>query len=277
VTAGHDWLEHQYWADVVAVRPDDTIAERNRRSAEVRQGANARLDLDYGNEARQQLDLFVPDGQGPWPLLVFIHGGYWMLGSKDDWAFLAPGWTASGVAVATLGYRLAPVVSLTDIVSDVSLALIGLERSADKYSLDMSRVTVSGISAGAHLAAMQATASNGFRPNSAVLLSGVFDPRPLASTTPGDAVGDSLTSSLENLSPLGRPPPRCPCMVGWGAEETAVFKDQSRLLAHYWSVWGRAPDIVEIEQANHYTVSDSLLADSGSRVAGFILEHLRPE
>lgn len=276
MTADRDWLERQYWADVVAVRPDDTIAERNRRSAEVRQGATAKLDLDYGTEARQQLDLFVPEGQGPWPLLVFIHGGYWMLGWKDDWAFLASGWTQAGVAVATLGYRLAPAVSLTDIVSDVAQGLSYLERSAGEHALDMSRVAVSGISAGAHLAAMQATASTGFRPGSAVLLSGVFDPRPLASTTPGNAVSDSLAASLEALSPLGRPPPACPCIVGWGAKETRVFKDQSRLLAGYWSVWGRPPELVEVERANHFTISDCLLAGSGSRVATFILEHLRP-
>ena len=274
MTGGLEWREHQYWSDLIAVRPDELIARRVAISSAVRDQRGAHLDLRYGAEQRQTLDLFLPDGTGPWPMLVFIHGGYWMRGSKDEWAFLAPSWTDRGVAVATLGYRLAPAVGLADIVADIREAMDFLEREFGGSTLDTSRIVLSGISAGAHLAAMQATASA--RPIGLVLLSGVFDPRPLESTTPGAALVGSLTASLGNISPLGHPPPDCPAIIGWGGEETEVFKNQSRGLARYWANWGVQAELAEIGGATHFTISDCLPADSGSPVADFILRCLLP-
>ncbi len=94
MTASLDWLERQYWADVVAVRPDRKIDKQIADSRVVRESEAhaATIDRRYGHDKRQRLDLFSPEGEGPWPLLVFIHGGYWQLGSKDAWSFLAPGW-----------------------------------------------------------------------------------------------------------------------------------------------------------------------------------------
>ncbi len=276
MTGGQEWRECQYWSDVIAVRPDENIARRVAISSRVRDQQSSHLDQQYGSEPRQALDLFLPNGAGPWPLLVFVHGGYWMLGSKDEWAFLAPAWTDRGIAVATLGYRLAPAVRLVDIIADIRAAMTFLEREFAGRELDMSRSVLSGISAGAHLAAMQATVSAETRSAGSVLLSGVFDPRPLECTTPGNALVDSLSESLEQISPLGRAPPHCPVIIGWGAEETEVFKNQSKALARYWANWGLQAELAEIGGANHFTISDCLLADSGSPVAGFILRCLSP-
>ncbi len=104
MTVSLDWLERQYWGDVVAVRPDRKIDKQIADSRTVRELEShaATIDLCYGHDERQRLDLFSPEGDGPWPLLVFIHGGYWQLGSKDAWSLLAPGWIQKGVAVANL-------------------------------------------------------------------------------------------------------------------------------------------------------------------------------
>lgn len=274
MTGGREWRERQYWSDVIAVRPDEVIARRVAASARARERTDARLDLEYGLLQRQALDLFLPAGNGRSPLLVFIHGGYWMRGLKDEWAFLAPGWTDRGIAVATLGYRLAPAAKLTDIISDIRSALAYLEREFDGRELDTSNVILSGISAGAHLAAMEATATHGIKPVGVALLSGVFDPRPLELTTPGAALCDSLVADLEDISPLGRPPPDCPAIIAWGADETDVFKNQSKMLARYWGNWGVQTELAEIGGANHFTISDCLQADRDSSVVDFILRRL---
>jgi len=279
VTASLDWLERQYWADVVAVRPDRKIDKQIADSRRFRDSHAATIDLCYGHHERQRLDLFSPEGEGPWPLLVFIHGGYWQLGSKDAWSFLAPGWLQKGIALANLGYRLLPDVTLEDVVADVRAGLDYLAENAEALKLDVSRVLVSGVSAGAHLAAMAVTeehpATSQLSPGAAVLLSGVYDVRPLAGTTPGAALNNLKSIELSRISPLGRPPPAdCCCLIAWGADETAVFHTQSRLLAAHWANWGVTATAMSLPNTNHYTVVDHLLAGSPGPVGEFVDEHL---
>lgn len=277
MNARSDWLERQYWQDVVAVRPTTEIEQRISASCEIRETANAVLDLSYGAGDRQKLDLFLPESKGPWPLLVFIHGGYWRRGSKDEWAFLAPQWTARGVAFAAVGYRLLPSVKLVDIVADIRSAIEVLAENAAAHNLDIDRIVLSGISAGAHLAAMYITAPAAVRIKAAALLSGVYDPRPVEPTTPGADLAASLSANLEDISPIGRKTPHCPCIIAWGADETQVFGNQSRALAAHWANWGIETDMVAIPNYNHFTICKSLQADGAGPVVEFISQHLLHE
>jgi arylformamidase len=279
VTASLDWLERQYWADVIAVRPDRKIDQQIANSRMVSASHATTVDMPYAPHERQRLDLFCPEGHGPWPLLVFIHGGYWQLGSKDNWSFLAPGWMQKGIAFATLGYRLAPVVTLEEIAEDVRAGLDYLAENALALQLDVSRVVVSGVSAGAHLAAMAVTtedpATNQLSPVAAVLLSGVYDPRPLEGTTPGAALKDLGSINLSRISPLGRAPPsHCHCLIAWGADETAVFHNQSRTLSAHWANWGVTAAAMSLQNTNHYNVVDNLHAGRPGPVGEFVDEHL---
>ncbi len=61
MTASPDWLERQYWADVVAVRPDRKIDKQIADSRRFRDSHAATIDLCYGNDKRQRLDLFSPE------------------------------------------------------------------------------------------------------------------------------------------------------------------------------------------------------------------------
>ena len=269
------WLERQYWVDVIAVRPNERIDQQVAQSKEVRLGFAAALDLAYGPHERQRLDLFCPPGNGPWPLMLFIHGGYWQLGRKEDWAFLAPAWNQQGIAFAVLGYRLLPEVNIREIVSDVRAALRLLGKIADQHSLDLERVLISGISAGAHLSAMAVTDANpapdAAKPNAAVLLSGVYDLNPVRHTTPGQALKASLAINPSEVSPLSRPAPEdCRCLIATGAEETPVFHSQSKLLASHWENWGVRSEVHTIASANHYTMVDILRGDREGIVTTFI-------
>ncbi len=266
-------MEEQYWSDVVALRPVEQLAARQADSRRIRKGYQESLAMPYGTDPRQQVDVLRPDGQGPWPVLAFIHGGYWQLGCKEDWAYLAPGWTARGVAVANIGYRLLPDVTLSDIVADIDAALAWLRDNADALLLNTDRLVLTGISAGAHLAAMAATGTS--PPRALALLSGVHDPRALIGTTPGKLVAASLPASLDEISPLGRPAPcDCTAIIAWGDDETTVFEHQSKLLHHYWAALGVSVPTVAVPGKNHYSIADCLLPEHGCAVSQFLVDHL---
>lgn len=114
-------------------------------------------DLAYvtdGHE-RQKLDLYVPAGDGPFPLLVWIHGGAWQAGSKSNPPAMP--WLNRGVAVASLNYRLSQHALFPAQIEDCKAAIRWLRASAGQYHLDTKRLVVWGSSAGGHLVALLGT------------------------------------------------------------------------------------------------------------------------
>jgi arylformamidase len=123
-----------------------------------------RRDLRYremeGVEAqRHSLDLYLPAGAGPFPLVVMIHGGGWRNGDKrlrGVFATKAEFLNDVGFALACVNYRLSPAVTHPAHVEDVAAALDWLADHAQEHRLDADRFFVMGHSAGAHLAALVA-------------------------------------------------------------------------------------------------------------------------
>ena len=115
------------------------------------------LHIPYGSHERQQLDLYLPRGKAVRGCAVFIHGGRWRSGHKNDYAFVGQSLAAHGVATAVVGYRLFPEVKFPAFVNDIALALHWLEKSAEPYGFDASSgIVMIGHSAGAHLASLVA-------------------------------------------------------------------------------------------------------------------------
>jgi len=77
------------------------VADWAQRSARVRQERAGRLDLSYGNSPRERLDLFIA-AEPKTPTLAFIHGGYWQMNDKEDFAFLAEGLLPLGINAGLL-------------------------------------------------------------------------------------------------------------------------------------------------------------------------------
>ena len=110
----------------------------------------------------QRLDLFLPpSGNGPFPVIVFIHGGGWSAGSRVLDA-LSPQrqLTLRGYAVASIDYRLSGTDRYPAAVRDVKAAIRYLRAYASRYSLDASHIALWGTSAGAHLAALVGLTGN---------------------------------------------------------------------------------------------------------------------
>ena len=124
-----------------------------------RQRAEAPQTIAYGSAPLQQLDLWTPQGAQKAPLVMFVHGGGWKRGSKDNAVSraLPAHLLAQGYAFAAIDYRLVPDASVEQQAADVAAALAALLARADSLGIDRSRVVLMGHSAGAHLAALVGT------------------------------------------------------------------------------------------------------------------------
>lgn len=110
----------------------------------------------YGPAAEQHIDVFLPQGTGPFPVAVFIHGGCW----KSTSASAAAYWpalhalAARGVAVWSVAYRRVdePGGAYPGMFEDVARGTDRLATDAAHYNLDLKRMVYAGHSAGGHLA-----------------------------------------------------------------------------------------------------------------------------
>lgn len=199
------------------------------------QAAHAGLDLAYGPSRFETLDLYRPAGITRAPIFVFIHGGYWQASDKLQHAQFAQGLLDAGYAVAMPNYGLAPDTPLETSLAQSVAALTFLVREADALGLDATRLHVSGHSAGGHLAAMVLCAADAPPIASALLLSGLYDLKPLGHLPLGRLLGLDDEARATRLSPIAQPRPsatRIALAVGEG--ESDAFKAQSAALAATW-------------------------------------------
>jgi acetyl esterase len=126
-------------------------------------GVNVMRDLTYyevdGREMKY--DAYVPPGPGPFPGVVLIYGGGWVLGSEKDWEPYARSLAAEGFATFAVEYRLAPQHPYPAAVNDVRASVAAIRARASDFRLDPARIGALGGSAGGHLSALLATIGEG--------------------------------------------------------------------------------------------------------------------
>ncbi|MCA1978484.1 MAG: alpha/beta hydrolase [Thiobacillus sp.] len=120
--------------------------------------AQTKQTLAYGSDPLQALDLWLAR-EARAPLVVFVHGGGWKRGDKDNATgrHKAPHYTGQGYAFASINYRLVPTVRVEGQAADVAAALKYLIDRAPEFGIDPGRVVLMGHSAGAHLVALVGT------------------------------------------------------------------------------------------------------------------------
>jgi len=149
-------------------RPGETSAQYTQRISRLRrerdrqgQAKDAKIlrDIEYvpdGHE-RQKLDLYLPEERSDkaLPLLIWIHGGAWRAGSKQNCP--ARRFLHKGYAVASINYRLSQHAIFPAQIEDCKAAIRWLRANAGKYGFDPRRFGVWGSSAGGHLVALLGT------------------------------------------------------------------------------------------------------------------------
>jgi len=108
-----------------------------------------------GGHPRQKLDIYLPEKAALTPLIIWVHGGAWLEGSKED--FVPREYLADGYAVASINYRLSQHAIFPAQLQDCKAAVRWLRAHADRYHLDPQRFGAWGESAGGHLVALLGT------------------------------------------------------------------------------------------------------------------------
>ena len=131
------------------------------KNAEPKYEVKVVADLKYyegeGADAKRHLlDLYLPAGARDFPLVMWIFGGAWAMGDKEQGAPFAHALAARGIGVAAIGYRLSPALQHPAHIEDVARAFAWLHRNIALHGGSPKKLFVAGISAGGHLAALLA-------------------------------------------------------------------------------------------------------------------------
>ncbi len=114
-------------------------------------------NIEYGTHERNTLDLYIPAGKKKVGLVLMIHGGAWIGGDKSGYAADMERVFGMGYAAACINYRyISEDVDLTDVTDDIQLAVAKIKSLAEEHGVDISKMVLTGGSAGGHLSMLYA-------------------------------------------------------------------------------------------------------------------------
>jgi arylformamidase len=262
----HDEMEFQYNPRVSVPEFPELAKVRAAQAKRVRESAKSWLNVAYGKSPREKLDIYAADKPGG-PVLVYIHGGYWRSGSKEDNCNFAPTFTKRGASVVLVEYDLCPQVTVTDIVRQTRAGLAWVYQNILRYSGNPERIFVSGHSAGAHLTAMALAhdwSTEGVPQDfikGAMATSGVYDLDMVLRVSVQEQVRMTPESAKINSPLLNPPRVNCPLVVAVGGAEPKGWQQMSEDYFNYCKRQGMKVEYLVVPGANHYTMSEKLLDD----------------
>lgn len=242
--------------------------ERRKASLRVRGALKSWLNVPYGSSPRQVMDIF-PAHQPGAPVFLYIHGGYWRGGSKEDNCHFAELFVKAGACTVVLEHDLCPAVTVTEIVRQARSAAAWVYRQISDCGGDPSRLYLCGSSAGAHLVAMALShdwEKEGLPRHlikGAVAISGVYDLDAVLHVSVNEEIRLNPQSARENSPFLHPPLPHTPIIVAVGGAEPKGWKQMSVDFFNLCKARGVACEYLEIPDAHHFSLS-SHLADPDS-------------
>jgi len=219
-------------------------------------GLEVRHDVAYGHAdgVALLLDVGIPQGQGPFPVAILVHGGGWARGDKGgsdkpgDSADITP-WFAplsqGGVLWFSINYRMAPAHRWPACLEDVQTAVRWVKAHAADYQGDPRRIALFGHSAGGHLACLAAVeAGDDTRVQAVVGCAPVTDSE---YELPGR--GGMVSSSLQALFGVGKEvtPPVLQIL-----RETAPIQHVHPGLPPFLLIQGDADKTVPIQETRNF-------------------------
>lgn len=110
------------------------------------------IEFAHAGSVPLTLDAHVPDGTGPFPTAILVHGGGWVAGDKQQYiTYIFQPLSDAGFAWFSINYRLAPRFKFPADSADVESAIRFVKTNAAKYKVDVRRIALIGESAGGHL------------------------------------------------------------------------------------------------------------------------------
>lgn len=245
--------EHAYSPSCWARDFEATLARQTELGKRLRQRHPPKR-LTYGTGRLEGTNLFIPQGETPRPLMVFLHGGYWQELNASAVDFMAAHWLEQGWAFASMGYPLAPEASIEVMVSACRQGVEVLRRESAALGLN-GCFHLGGHSAGAHLALMSCLGEERLVGiESLFLISGIYDLRPLV----GTYINEPLkldAKQAERLSPLcqalhGLPP----LQLVHGEFDPPAFRAQGEALKARATQAGVSAELCAQPDCDHFDI-----------------------
>ena len=180
--------------------------------------------------------LYVPDGPGPFPAVVDVHGGGWTTGSRLQNAPISEYLAARGILVAALDFRMPPAARYPEPIADINVGIRWFKANAKRFNADPKRIGGLGGSSGGHQLLVAALRSS--------------DPR-YSSIPCVDAAGiDSKLAFIVGCWPVADPLVRF---------HMAQERKNQGLLANHAAYW---PDEAAMGEGNPQRIVESGKAES---------------
>jgi len=259
-------MEYQYNPRVSVPEYPELAKMRAAQARKVRDSAKSWLNVAYGSSPRELLDIYAADKPAG-PVLVYVHGGYWRSGSKEDNCNFVPTFTQRGATVVLVEYDLCPQVTVSDIVRQTRSAIAWTYKNIVRYGADPAKLFIAGHSAGGHLTAMALAhdwEKDGLPRDlikGAVATSGVYDLQMVMRISVQEDVRMTPEIAAAN-SPIIHPPrSKCPLLVAVGGAEPKGWQQMSEDYFQFAKQHGMNATYLVEPDANHYTMSEHLLDD----------------
>lgn len=250
-------LDRAYDQRAWAPNAQATIALYAALSAAARDALEHRSGIAYGDGPDEVLDLF-PAGAANAPVHIHLHGGAWRSLSRLDASLVAPPLVEAGVHVIVPDFSSLPGARMPAMAAQVRRVVDWAYRNAAAFGGDADRITVSGHSSGAHLAAVLAATPWRERGLPATVLKGAFclggsyDLEPVLLSARRQYI-DLSAEEAAALSPARHAEAiRCPVTVAVGERESPEFRRQAAQLAEALRAAGHAPEVLTAAGLDHF-------------------------
>ena len=224
------------------------------------------LRIAYGDDPLEFGELRVPPGDGPHPVVIVIHGGFWRAAyNLDHISHLCVALNKAGVATWSLEYRRIgnPGGGWRGTLDDILAGKEHLRGIAKEHHIDLERVVVLGHSAGGHLA-LWVAAQPGFAVRGVVALAAVTDLRrayelKLSNMVVADLLGgspDAVAERYAAASPVELLPLKVPQRLIHGSRDSNVPLELSTTYVAAAQAKGDDAKLITLEDAAHFELID---------------------
>lgn len=225
----------------------------------------------YGSSAQEKLDVFAPENAKDLPVMIFVHGGEWHMGTKELYSSLAVPFLQSNAICVIIGFDNIPPNTMSGIVGQVRSAVTWVFKNAKQIGADSNNIYISGHSSGGHLASMMLVTEwkkQGLPANllkGGVIMSGWTNLYPdslsirqkYLKLTPADIKQFSPVDYSQNIT--------CPVIVAYGSLESPYMQLQSQIWAKKIKSYGRLAGAYRVANYNHYQMP-SLFTNTNNEI-----------